>query len=66
MMSKANKDALCSHIRENALAKGIHLLNINGWLDHLHAFISLTTSQNVETVLSLRYSPIFRQKLGVS
>ena len=41
------------HIRENAPAKGIHLLNINGWKDHLHGFISLTTSQNVETVLNL-------------
>ena len=52
-MSKSNKDDLCMHIRENAQNKGIHLLNINGWKDHLHAFISLTTSQNVETVINL-------------
>ena len=53
LMSKSNKDELCTHIRENAAKKGIHLLNVNGWKDHLHAFISLTTSQNVETVINL-------------
>ena len=52
-MSKFNKDELCNHIRGNAREKGIHLLNINGWRDHLHGFISLTTGQNVETVLNL-------------
>ena len=53
LMNKPNKDALCQHIREDAVTKGIHLLNINGWVDHLHAFISLTTAQNVETVINL-------------
>jgi REP element-mobilizing transposase RayT len=53
ILSKPNKDALCKHIRENALSKGIYLLNINGYMDHLHGFISLSTSQNVETVLNL-------------
>ena len=52
-MKKANKDALCKHIRNYAENKGIHLLNINGWLDHLHCLISMTPSQNTETVLNL-------------
>jgi REP element-mobilizing transposase RayT len=52
-MNKSNKDAICAHIREYAQAKGIHLLNVNGWKDHLHTLFSLTTSQNVETVLNL-------------
>lgn len=52
-MSKFNKDALCCHIREYATGKNIHLLNINGWLDHLHALISLSTDQNVATVMNL-------------
>ena len=41
------------HIRENAQKKGIQLLNVNGCIEHLHAFIALSTSQNVETVLNL-------------
>jgi len=52
-MSKANKDALCSHVREYAPGKNIHPININGWLDYLHALISLSTDQNVATVMNL-------------
>jgi len=52
-MNQTNKDALCLHIRENAKRKGIHLLNVNGWVDHLHAFIFLTPSQNTETIINL-------------
>lgn len=53
LMNKYNKDALCCHIREYALAKNIHLLIVNGWVDHLHALISLSTDQNVATVMNL-------------
>ena len=53
LMDKNNKDAMCNHIKDNAIIKNIHLINVNGWLDHLHCFISLSTNQNVETVLNL-------------
>lgn len=53
IMTKMNKDALCLHIRENAALKNIHLINVNGWLDHLHCLISLSTDQNIATVMNL-------------
>ncbi len=53
LMNKKNKDAMCNHIRNNAIIKNIHLINVNGWLNHLHCFISLTPEQNVSTVLNL-------------
>ena len=52
-MTKKNKDALCDHIREYAKLKDIYILNINGWLDHLHCLISLKTEQNIATVMNL-------------
>lgn len=53
LMNKANKDALCDHIRDYVIDKKIHLINVNGWLDHLHCLISLSTDQNVATVMNL-------------
>jgi len=52
-MNKANKDALCIHIRENAAIKNIHRLNVNGWLDHLHCFISMSSDKNIATLMNL-------------
>jgi putative transposase len=53
LMSKENKDALCKHIREYAPSKNIHLVNINGWLNHLHCVLSLSADQNIATVVGL-------------
>lgn len=53
LMNKTNKDTLCEHIRDNAKKKNIHLLNVNGWLDHLHCFISLSPDQNILTMMNL-------------
>jgi len=53
LMNKDNKDALCKHTREYAKGKSIHLININGWLDHLHCFISMSAEQNVATHMNL-------------
>lgn len=52
-MSKTNKDALCNHIRDYATDKNIHLINVNGWLDHLHCLISLSADQNIATIMNL-------------
>ncbi len=53
LLDKKNKDALCLHIREYAVLKNIHLINVNGWLDHLHCLISLSADQNIATVMNL-------------
>jgi REP element-mobilizing transposase RayT len=53
LLNKANKDSLCLHIRNYAAEKNIHLINVNGWLDHLHCFISLSADQNMATVMNL-------------
>ena len=53
LMSKINKDVMCHHIREYAAKKNIHVINVNGWLDHLHCFISMEAEQNIATLMNL-------------
>lgn len=53
LMNKANKDALCQHMRKYSKEKNIHLINVNGWLDHLHCFISMSADQNIATIMNL-------------
>jgi REP element-mobilizing transposase RayT len=53
LMSKNNKDRLCRHIRAYAKDKQIHVMNVNGWKDHLHCLISLSSDQNVATIMNL-------------
>jgi putative transposase len=53
LMLKEQKDALCKHIRDYASSKNIHLLNINGWRDHLHCLISILPEQNISTIMNL-------------
>lgn len=52
-MSMENKNALCRHIRENAISKSIHLINVNGWKEHLHCLLSLSPEQNIATLMNL-------------
>jgi len=53
LLNVENKRLLCNHIREYSKSKDIHLININGFENHLHCFLSLTTSQNIATVMNL-------------
>jgi putative transposase len=53
LMSLEHKRIICQHIRENAVKKNIHLLNVNGHHEHLHALISLTAEQDVSNVINL-------------
>ena len=53
LMNKTNKDSLCNHIRKYALEKNIHLINVNGHLDHLHCLISMSADQNIATLMNL-------------
>ena len=41
------------HIRENAIAKGIYIDLINGYIDHVHCLISLGTDQTIEKIMQL-------------
>jgi putative transposase len=42
---------LFRHIRDNARQKGIHVDFINGYLDHVHALVSLGASQTISNVV---------------
>ena len=53
LLNKSNKDILCQHIREYSQGKNIHLINVNGWQDHLHCFISMSADQNIATLMNL-------------
>ncbi|HXC05605.1 MAG TPA: transposase, partial [Bacteroidia bacterium] len=53
LMSKHAKDAICEYILTYSRTKNIYVLAMNGWLDHLHALISLKSDQNICTVMNL-------------
>ena len=40
-----------SHIRDNAKQKGIFIDHINGYLEHLHALISLGAMQTISEIM---------------
>lgn len=52
-MNKDQKNAICQHIRDNAATKNIHVLNVNGHLDHLHILLSYRPDQNSATIANL-------------
>ena len=41
------------HIRQNARKKGIHIDFINGYVEHVHCLISLSTDQTLEKIMQL-------------
>ncbi|WP_076447172.1 IS200/IS605 family transposase [Chryseobacterium sp. RU37D] len=41
------------HIKENASGKGIFLDMVNGYSDHCHCLISLSSNQNIEKIVQL-------------
>ncbi|WP_426278949.1 IS200/IS605 family transposase [Chryseobacterium sp. S-02] len=41
------------HIKENATEKGIFVDMVNGYSDHCHCLISLSSNQNIEKVVQL-------------
>jgi len=53
LMTIAHKEAMCQHILEYAAGKNIQIITINGWRDHLHCLISLSSNQNMATVMNL-------------
>jgi putative transposase len=53
VLDKEIRAKLFSHIRDNARAKGIYLDFINGYVDHVHALISLGADQSIAKVAQL-------------
>src|SRR5689334_13275321 len=47
------RDKLFQHMKENALIKDIFLDRINGYLDHVHALISLGANQTIDKLAQL-------------
>ena len=41
------------HIKENAIEKGIFMDVVNGYSDHFHCLISLSSNQNIENIVQL-------------
>lgn len=51
--SKELRIKVWKHIKENAKEKGIFLDMVNGFSDHCHCLISLSSNQNIEKVVQL-------------
>jgi putative transposase len=47
------KQKLIDHICENAKIKNIHIDHINGYNEHLHCLISMSSDQNIATIMNL-------------
>jgi len=52
-LNKENREAIKEHIKDYAKSKGIHLINVNGYVEHLHCLISLDAQQNIATIINL-------------
>lgn len=52
-LKKELRAKVISHIRKNAIEKGIHIDFINGFDDHLHTLVSLKADQSVAKVAQL-------------
>lgn len=53
LLTKDVRQKLFSHIKENGLAKGIHMDFVNGHVDHVHCLISLKPDQNISKLVQL-------------
>src|SRR4030066_1320119 len=47
------RDKVILHIRDNALKRGIYIDHINGYIQHLHALISLGGKQDISDIMQL-------------
>jgi len=53
MLTKAIRRKVFDHIRENAKEKSIYVDFINGYVDHVHALISLKADQTIAKIMQL-------------
>ena len=52
-LTTENRHALISHIKEYAKTKNIFIININGYKEHLHILLSLSSEQSVANCMNL-------------
>jgi len=53
LLSDSIRQHVFTHMRENALKKGIHLDFINGFTDHVHCLVSLGPDQTISKIVQL-------------
>ena len=53
VLNYESRKIIFGHIRENAEKKGIYLDFINGYLEHVHCLISLSSGQNIDKIIML-------------
>jgi putative transposase len=53
LLTKAIRQKVFAHIRENALKKNIYVDFVNGYTDHVHCLISLNQEQTIAKVVQL-------------
>lgn len=53
LLTKNIRQNVFTHIRNNGLEKGIQIDFVNGYTDHVHCLISLTTEQTISKVVQL-------------
>ncbi|SHN30892.1 REP element-mobilizing transposase RayT [Cyclobacterium lianum] len=51
--SKTLRSKVWSHIRENAVKKGIFIDHINGYANHCHCLVSMGIDQNIQKLMQL-------------
>ena len=53
LLKKPVRVILNAHLKKYAEDKGIHLMEVNGWLDHIHFLIQLHAAQNLSQVMRM-------------
>jgi REP element-mobilizing transposase RayT len=53
LLTTKNRHRLFVHIRDYSSSKDIHLLEINGFTDHVHCLISVSPNQNIASIVQL-------------
>ncbi len=53
LLKKDKKEILFAHIQENAQQKGLFILEIGGWDDHVHCLLSLNADMSLSKVIQL-------------
>ena len=53
LLTTKNRHRLFVHILDYSSSKDIHLLEINGFTDHVHCLISVSPNQNIASIVQL-------------
>ncbi|MBN1637527.1 MAG: IS200/IS605 family transposase [Ignavibacteriales bacterium] len=53
LLNNKIREIVFNHIKENAKQKDIYLLEINGYIEHVHSLISLGKEQNISKIIQL-------------